>query len=196
MNQTKNNSELFILIAEGNKKAFDDFFELYYKKLVNFSKFILEDKGMSEDVVSEVLTNLLIDKERVFRMKNFEAYLYTAVKNKSLTKMDKHRRELRIECGDEDKNHFIYSITPHQLLEEQELNHLIQSLVNNLPRKRKMVFQLIKDDELTYRQVGEILEISERTVEVHLKLAIRSFREKISLYLDRKMENKKHSKIS
>lgn len=59
-----------------------------------------------------------------------------------------------------------------------------------------MVFQLIKDDELTYRQVGEIMEISERTVEVHLKLAIRSFREKISRYLDRKLDGKKLSKIS
>ncbi|MDN3690034.1 sigma-70 family RNA polymerase sigma factor [Cyclobacterium jeungdonense] len=196
MNQAKNNSELFILIAEGNKNAFDEFFELFYTKLVNFSKFILEDKGMAEDVVSEVLTNLLIDKERVFRMKNFEAYLYTAVKNKSLTKINKHRKELKIECGDEDNNHFIYSITPHQLLEEQELNHLIQSLVNNLPKKRKMVFQLIKDDELTYRQVGEIMEISERTVEVHLKLAIRSFREEINRYFDRKMDGKKLSKIS
>lgn len=140
MNQTKNNSELFILIAKGNKNAFDEFFGLYYSKLVSFSNFILADKGLAEDVVSEVLTGLLIDRERIFRMKNFEAYLYTSVKNKSLTKINKHSRELRIEWGEEDKNHFGGSISPHQLLEEQELNQLIQSLVDKLPKKEKWCF--------------------------------------------------------
>ncbi|MEX0882052.1 MAG: sigma-70 family RNA polymerase sigma factor [Cyclobacteriaceae bacterium] len=196
MNHTQNNSRLFTLIANGNKNAFNEFFDIYYSKLVNFSNFILNDKGLSEDVVSEVLTNLVMDKERIFKMKNFEAYLYTAVKNKSLTKMIKQKRELRIECPDEDNDLFVYSITPHELLEEQELNHFIQSLVNNLPKKRKMVFQLIREDGLTYRQVGEIMEISERTVEVHLKLAIKGFREKIGHYLGRKKVGEKLFKLS
>ncbi|MEX2512762.1 MAG: sigma-70 family RNA polymerase sigma factor [Cyclobacteriaceae bacterium] len=196
MNHTQKNLKLFTLIANGDKNAFNEFFEIYYTKLVNFSNFILNDKGLSEDVVSEVLTNLVMDKERIFRMKNFEAYLYTAVKNKSLTKNNQQKRELRIECPEEDNEYFIYSITPHELLEEQELNHFIQSLVNNLPKKRKMVFQLIREDGLTYRQVGEIMEISERTVEVHLKLAIKGFREKIAHFLGRKKVGEKLSRIS
>lgn len=196
MNQTQNNSKLFVLISEGDKNAFSEFFEIYYTKLVSFSNSILNDKGISEDVVSEVLTNLLMDKKRIFRMKNFEAYLYTAVKNKSITKINKLKRELRIEDPEEVNKHFIYSITPHQLLEEQELSYLIESLVDNLPKKRKMVFRLIREDGLTYRQVGEIMEISERTVEVHLKLAIKGFREKIASYLESQKDGEKISRIS
>ncbi len=82
MPKSLKNIELFTLIAAGNKKAFDRFFMIYYMRLVNFSNLILRDKNSAEDVVSEVLTNLLMEKERVFRLKNFESYLYTAVKNK------------------------------------------------------------------------------------------------------------------
>jgi RNA polymerase sigma-70 factor (ECF subfamily) len=46
-----------------------------------------------------------------------------------------------------------------------------------------MVFQLIREEGFSYRQVGELLDISERTVEVHLKLAIEALRQRINQYI-------------
>jgi RNA polymerase sigma-70 factor (ECF subfamily) len=46
-----------------------------------------------------------------------------------------------------------------------------------------MVFKLIREDGLTYKQVAEIMGISDQTVEVHLKLAIQYFRKEITVFL-------------
>lgn len=195
MPKSLKNIELFTLIAEGDKKAFDRFFDLYYMRLINFSNLILSDKNSAEDVVSEVLTNLLIEKERIFRLKNFESYLYTAVKNKSLTQLSKSKRELKIDWSIETANLSTPQLTPLDLLEEQELGEFINKIVDNLPKKRKMVFQLIRQDGLTYNQVGEIMDISSRTVEVHLKLAIQHFRKEIATFLGRKEKKGKSAKL-
>ncbi|AKP53474.1 RNA polymerase sigma-70 factor [Cyclobacterium amurskyense] len=186
MPNSPKNTILFSLIANGDKKAFDKFFAIYYNRLVSFSNHFLSDRSSAEDIVSEVLTNLLIEKERIFRLKNFEAYLYTAVKNKSLTLLAKSKRELKIDWTIDSAHCNQEVITPQELLEEQELGDFISKVEENLPDRRKMVFRLARHDGLTYKQIGEIMNISERTVEVHLKLAIQCFRKEISSFLNKK----------
>jgi RNA polymerase sigma-70 factor (ECF subfamily) len=188
MSKSNSNAELFSLIAGGDKIAFDKFFDIYYIRLVNFSNLFLKDKSFAEDVVAEVLTNILLEKERIFRLSNFESYLYAAVKNKSLTHLSKFRKEFSVDWSETPGNNPIQQITPQQLMEEKELEDFISNLIDHLPKKRKMVFQLIREDGLTYKQVAEIMDISDRTVEVHLKLAIQYFRKKITAFLGGKDE--------
>jgi len=45
---------------------------------------------------------------------------------------------------------------------------------------------MVKDEGLKYKEVAELLDISERTVEVHLKIAVKELREKIKIYLEDK----------
>jgi len=84
---------------------------------------------------------------------------------------------------------------PYQLLEQKEFNEFVIQIIENLPPKRKMVFQMIREEGLSYREVAELLDISERTVEVHLKLAIKDLRENIALYLDRTTMNRDSKKL-
>src|SRR5690606_37710903 len=79
---------------------------------------------------------------------------------------------------------------PHELLMEQELSERVNRIIQNFPPKRKMVYKLIREEGFSYRQVADLMEISERTVEVHLKLAIKDLRENVDQYLDRKTINK------
>jgi hypothetical protein len=43
---------------------------------------------------------------------------------------------------------------------------------------------LVKDEEMSYRQVADLMDISERTVEVHLRLALNDIRKGLEIYLD------------
>lgn len=180
---------MFSLIAKGEMKAFDAFFDIYYGRLVNFSHLFLRDKNAAEDVVAEVLTNLLLEKERIFQMKNVESYLYASVRNKSLTQLSKAKKELLVDWSENTKAHSIDLKNPEQLMVEEELVVFIADLVEHLPKKRKMVFKLIREDGLTYKQVAEIMDISNRTVEVHLKLAIQFFRKEITVFLGQKEQH-------
>lgn len=191
MADLQNKSLCFAQIAEGNKEAFDAFFKHYYPRLIQFARIFVHCQQEAEDVVADVLTNILAHRERVFALEHFEAYLYASVKNKALTSIKKQgKMELYPQEVEDFKPMAKAAADPHELLVEQELRTRIQKIIQGFPPKRKMVFQLIRDEGLSYRQVAHLMEISERTVEVHLKLAVKSLREGVEHYLDRKKAKK------
>lgn len=169
---------LFRRIAEGDKRAFDEFFDLYYTRLVQFARLFVDTPEQAEDVVSDVLTALLTKREKVFVLDQFEAYLYMAVKNRAISAI--RRRQV----ADAYAEHIAQNSTPnaHDTLIAQELHDLVDRVIDSFPPKRRMVFQLIRDEELSYAQVAELLDISVRTVEVHLRLAVRELRQRIDAY--------------
>ncbi len=196
MADIENRSLCFAQIAKGNKEAFDVFFESYYPKLLQFARIFLQSHQQAEDVVADVLTNLLIHRERVFALDHFEAYLYSSVKNKALSSLKKLKK---VEPGQDPEVEYRPLETPtsdpHQLMEQREFTDYILQVIENLPPKRKVVFQMIREEGFSYREVADLLEISERTVEVHLKLAVKDLRENIETYLDRKLPGKNNKKF-
>lgn len=185
----ENKSLCFDQIAEGNKEAFDFFFKHYYPRLIQFARIYVSCPQQAEDVVADVLTNMLIHRERVFALEHFEAYLFSSVKNKALSSLKKNQRidPYPPEFEFEDFGPMARTAAdPYELLVEQELRARIQRIIECLPPKRKMVYQLIREESFTYRQAADLMEISERTVEVHLKLAVKALRGGIEDYLDRK----------
>jgi RNA polymerase sigma-70 factor (ECF subfamily) len=191
MDDKKDNLVLFRQIANGDKKAFDAFFKHYYPKLIQFACIYVGSVQQAEDIVSDVLVNMLIHRQRVFILEHFEAYLYASIKNRALSGIKKQEK---INNRSQEPRNFKpivpESANPHQLMVEQELYLLTQEIIRNFPPKRKMVFQLVREEELSYRKVAELMKISERTVEVHLKLAIKSLREGVEKYLGQR-ETKK-----
>lgn len=176
--------QCFNQIAQGDKKAFDVFFKHYYTKLLQFARNYVDALPQAEDVVADVLTNILINRKKVFSLDHFESYLFFSIKNKALTSIKKQQRENPYLF---DSNEIVLNslavTSPHEALEGQELQETINRITQGFPPKRKMVFQLIREEGLSYRQVAELMSISERTVEVHLKLALNELRQGIENYL-------------
>src|SRR5690606_7667644 len=116
----KTKKRWFKQIAVGDKVAFDAFFEHYYPKLIHFARIYVHCPQQAEDIVSEVLTNLLIHRERVFALDHFEADLYSALKNKALT----YLRKLQILESEVNEDSYpslrISGSDPYQLLEQKE----------------------------------------------------------------------------
>lgn len=190
MAEIENRSLCFAQIAKGDKKAFDLFFKNYYPKLLQFARLWVSSPQQAEDVVADVLTNLLIHRERVFALDHFESYLYSSIKNKALSSLRKLERMVP-EMDNDHQPVQVATSDPYQLLEQKEFKEFISQIIDSLPTKRKMVFQMIREEGLSYREVAELLDISDRTVEVHLKLAIKDLRENIEHYLSRKVMHRK-----
>lgn len=185
MSEINDSSQLFARIAEGDKAAFDTFFRHYYPKLVRFAGLFICDEPQAEDVVADVLTNLLIHRQRVFALPHVEAYLYASVKNQARSYLKKQGRTHSFLQSRRLRPDLSVVPDPYELLVGQELHTLISKLIQELPPKRRMVFQLLREEKLSYRQVADLMEISERTVEVHLRLAIKALRLGLEQYLSR-----------
>src|SRR5665811_657228 len=122
MAELKNKRLCFTQIAEGDKKAFDIFFQHYYPRLLQFAHIYISCNQQAEDVVSEVLTNMLIQRERVFALEHFESYLYSSVKNKALSAIKKQgKMEFYPQKAEDFKPLAKAAADPYELLVEQEL---------------------------------------------------------------------------
>lgn len=62
---------------------------------------------------------------------------------------------------------------PDDKVNYDELKNIIDGLIDSLPEKRKLIFQMSRFDELSYKEIAEILTISESTVKNQMIKAIR-----------------------
>ena len=172
-------------IAESDEqKAFSKFFRLYHGKMLLLARIFVSTPHAAEDVVSEVMIKLLRNRRETFRKKNFLGFLYTCIKNQAIDHIRKNRKYKHLKLDNENIDYFIqHRSNPCNQMMGKEFDEIITACIENLPPRRKLIYKLIKDDKLSYKQVGKLLDISVRTVEVQLRLAVRHVKLVVDDYL-------------
>ena len=162
--------------------VFKELYRQYFVKLYRFAISLIHCKESAEEIVHDVLINLWKKRDTFTEIENLNTYLYVSVKNLCLNYLrdqGKHRHE-DIETT-YNLNAFI-SIDPESALISKEGVIALNTLINNLPAKCKLVFSLIKDDGLKYKEVALLLNISVKTVENHLAIALKKIATAIKRY--------------
>ncbi len=174
---------LFKKIADNDEQAFNTLFKSWYVRLLTFAKHYFSVTEVSEEVVSDVFVWLWQNKSLLVDVRNPESYLYIAVKNRCLNELRKMKYKHQFIEEAVAINLSTVNNTPHKDMEREELFRKLNDLVNALPRQRRLIFKMIKEDGLTAKQTAEILQLSPRTVETHLYKAIKKLEEEITDYL-------------
>ncbi len=197
MNLNNDTKELFRRIALHNdKQAFALFFNNYYGTLLQFAMLYVPNFEQAEDIVSNVMVRLIKKSQQLAEIKQVESFLFISVKNEALDflKKEKRREHLPIDTSQD----FLLPeyIDPYEKYIEKELRNLIVRTVEALPPKRKMVYKLVKDENLKYAEVSKLLDISQRTVNVHMTLALKEIKEVVNAYLQAKSGNPEYMRIA
>ena len=105
---------------------------------------------------------------------NLRVYLYIATKNTALNYLSKKAKENLTEPFDNIHiDLYKSSVTPEELMITSEMYRKIQVQVEALPPRCKMIFKLIREDGLKYKEVSDILNISVNTIDVQIAIAIK-----------------------
>jgi RNA polymerase sigma-70 factor (ECF subfamily) len=165
---SSNNSEtgdeqLVEAIRNNNHDAFKELYYKYFDKLIRFAWYRLQSIETSRDLVQELFVRVWAARERLNPQKSIKAYLYRALNNLiinhfklcsshtlSLTNLDE--RKIKIE-------------------EEQDIVLDVQSAINLLPEKLKIVFILSRVEGFKYSEIAEICNISVKAVEKRMSKA-------------------------
>ena len=171
------------IVEHNDERAFSEFFDCYHTRLINLAMLFVPKYDQAEDIVSEVFLKLLSRKSDLLKLNNFNGYLFKMVKNKGLDFLKQRKKESGSVIIDDIKDYrTAENIGPDRKIINDELMIKLNQSIQALPPKRRLVFKMIKDEHLTYRETAEILNISERTVEVHLNLAIKDLRKVLSVF--------------
>lgn len=106
---------------------------------------------------------------------SFKSYIYKATKNACLNHI-KSKHFQHNSLNDELTENLPEIVSADTHMEYIELEHKIQDAINSLPEKCKIIYCLCKNNNLTYKEVAEELDISIKTVENQMTIALRKLR--------------------
>lgn len=158
---------------QDDQSAFKQFYHLFFFKLYQFAYSYVHSKESAEELVNDVFLNFWQKRETADTIKNINVYLYVAVKNASLNWLRKNKAGLQVSIDDLTVHHIHLAPNPELLLITRELQSHIGEAIEQLPPRCKIIFKLIKEDGLSYKEVASILEISVKTVDTQLYIALK-----------------------
>ena len=166
--------ELIARIAlNDDSAAYKKLFLHYHAKLLSFSYTITHCKESSEEVVSDVFLKLWTIRKTLLEVDNFRLYLYVCTKNISLNYLSKQKRTQVFSLDDAKAELKSLYFNPEQLMITSEMFKRIQAAIEELPPKCRLIFKLIKEDGLSYKEVAELLHLSVKTIEAQMSIALR-----------------------
>ncbi|MES2277098.1 MAG: RNA polymerase sigma-70 factor [Bacteroidota bacterium] len=177
-----------LITAGKNNEAASYLWKQYYDILLKFAVAYLKKTELAEEVVSDVLYQIWNNKANLNQIQNMRVYVFTAVRNRCYTQLNKQKRELALfKPADELKEDcsFDNGIDPEKLMINSELIKFISEIVEDLPPRCKQIYKMVREEGLRNKDVAQQLGISVNTIDVQLAIAVKKLTKALQLYFNR-----------
>jgi RNA polymerase sigma-70 factor (family 1) len=156
-----------------DESAFNELYKHYVGKLYQFAYSFLDDKEAGEEIVNDVFLKIWVGRQKLDFVRNLQVYLYVAVKNGCLNHLRSISTKKIKEIKVTEAYYFHLSVDPAQLLISKELKIKVLNAVNELPPRCRLIFKMVKEDDLSCNEVATILGLSNKTVFAQLTIALK-----------------------
>ena len=166
--------DLLVKIAlKNDQSSFKELYFHFYQRIFSFIKIYIKDTSNAEEVANEVFVSIWKKRTAFEEIRNFTAYIYRTAKNHSLNYIAQNKLPAHIDV--DDINIDILSADPNVIdhISGTEFSQKVSALISKLPPKGRVVFNLIKNDDLSYQEVADLLNISIKTVEYHMGVCLK-----------------------
>jgi len=166
--------ELQIRVAKEDEMAFTQLYVHFGKKLIQFALSLVRSKEVAEELVEDVFVKLWANRNNIVDIENLTVYLYVAVKNRSLNALSHKAKELIAAPFDYlDTTLDGFASDPYDIMITSEMMASMQHAIDELPPRCKMIFKLVREDGLKYKEVADILNISINTIDAQMAIAVK-----------------------
>lgn len=160
-------------IRQGNKLAFDSLFFKYYKPLYRFAFNICNSKNIADESVQNTFVKLWKNYKNLKSDDEIAKLLFTYTRNEVIDEIRKLKTRKKYEESVSSET----LVTEDQALnEKQKVKAIIESAIDQLPKKAKEIFRLTKQEGLSIKETAQYLKISTKTVENQLTIAYKKMR--------------------
>lgn len=172
--------DLVLRLRKGDKDSFNIIFDNYYPLFISFTRRMLRNDAVCEDIVQNVFMRLWIHRERIDPDRSLRNYLLVSVRNEiycHLRLVFNARRE------DLSEDHYEYKdkVDVAEEYSARDFQKNVDEIVRRMPERRKEVFELSRKKHLSNEDIAARMGISVRTVEKHLQLALSEIRKSLKL---------------
>ncbi|WP_212003178.1 RNA polymerase sigma-70 factor [Chitinophaga sp. HK235] len=174
---------LYRIQFHDDQQAFKAFYQQQMFPLYQFALAFLKQHQPAEEVVNDVFVRLWQRRNTLHEIENIKVYLYVAVKHAALNQQRSATTFTEADLDNLQVPQIRFCAGAEQLLLTHELQSAIAAAVRQLPPKCRLIFKLVKEDGLSYKEVAGILNISPKTVDAQLIIALKKLTTSLQHYL-------------
>lgn len=161
------NTELVALLNESSKKAFNDLFRKYYKPLVAYAYRLVELQD-AEEIVQSLFVYIWEKRKQLQINTSLNNYMFKAVHLRCLSCIQSNQTKRRKESSYWQMQD-IYTETPLDYFEVQELVTKIEDALQRLPKDYKEAFMMQRFHGKSYKEIALELGVSAKTVDYRIQ---------------------------
>ncbi|HTG66841.1 MAG TPA: RNA polymerase sigma-70 factor [Flavobacterium sp.] len=176
MSETKAINKLLVIeLMEGNQKAFSELFNLFYNDVYAYSLSMLKNEDLAEEIVQDVFLNIWLHRDRLNADLSFKSYVFTITRNLTFNLISKVANSHKL------KEEVFYvsqkSYSPiEDIIAEADYDTLKNKAIEQLPPKRRIIFEMSRNKEMSYEEISKELNISVSTVKGQMSKALADIR--------------------
>jgi RNA polymerase sigma-70 factor (family 1) len=185
-----NDSQLYSLLKSGLEKDRRLFYQHFSRRVSRIAYRIVNNLPDAEEITQDVFIEVFSKYHSFKKEASLSTILYRITTNKALDKLKYYKRKKRISSfvslfRNEDPlplpdTH--YQSNPEQQMEEDELHNILYNALEKITEKQRIAYTLCDMDDLSYKEIAEIMELSISAVESHIFKARKKLREILSEY--------------
>lgn len=164
-------SKLVLLLAQDSEYAFQLLYDRHRNRIYKTATRYLKSPILAQDVVQDVFMKLWFSRKSLHTNQPIEAWLQTVARNNIITKLKKLSNECK---AMNELPSFVASKSnvTENTVNDTEYASILNNAINTLPEQQKKAYLLSRNENLTYIQIGEKLELSPLTVKTHISRAL------------------------
>ena len=168
---------LYLQLKEGNEQAFKALFEKYYASMCHYACQFLKDNDLSQETVQELFVRLWEKRASLAIDTSVQNYLFRSVHNHCLNQLQHQKIRQQYASHVMETSRHEADWQPFYL--EAELMERIEKCISSLPEKRQEIFRLSREKGFKYKEIAHQLNISVKTVEAQMGLALKYLRDEL-----------------
>ena len=170
--------QLILAIKNGDTKSFSKLFEKYYDKYFSFACALLHDTDAAEDVLQNVFLKIWLGRERLDENRSIENYLLVSVRNEIFDWLRLKYNQVVVHEEDVEKEDVSADIEAS--LTWAETSDKMDAIIRKMPPQRQRIFLMSRYSNMSSKDIADSLDLSVRTVERHIYLALKDLKSIIS----------------
>ena len=162
-------------LVSGNEKAFQSLFDIYQKDVFSYSFSLLKSETYADEIVQEVFIKVWLKRNSLDYCLSFKSYLMTITKNMTLNFLKKAANDQKLREAVFYQSQKSYNPIYNQI-REKDLEVIKQTAIDLLPPKRKVIFEMARNEGMSYEDISQKLGISRNTVKSQMRKALETIR--------------------
>jgi RNA polymerase sigma-70 factor (family 1) len=163
--------ELLRALTQGDRAAYTTLYSRYLDSLLQYILLFTGSRETAEEIVQDVFLRIWEKRTSLGEVESFKAYVFRAAKNQLINYINREKIRVRVTGQIEDSANRVATAnvydTQHQV-DYRQAHALLREAIRLLPPKRRQVFLLSTEENLSLDEIAARMGISKNVVKKQL----------------------------